>query len=100
MKDNKIFLNSIVTKMVILSSGSIALTTLNAIAQPVSIPPGNSSASSDPALNAGRQIPAKLILKQQSSGFKLIAQHDSHSSHDSHASHDSHSSHASSAHGL
>jgi hypothetical protein len=38
-------------------------------------------------------FPAKLILKQNKHGFKMIAQHDSHSSHSSHSSHASHSSH-------
>jgi hypothetical protein len=44
---------------------------------------------------ATRPLPAKLVLMQTRSGFRMIAQHDSHSSHDSHASHASHASHVS-----
>ena len=47
-----------------------------------------------------KALPPKLTIKQFTTGFKIIAQHDSHtshSSHDSHASHDSHSSHDSHA---
>jgi hypothetical protein len=40
-----------------------------------------------------KPIPAKLVLKQFRSGYKMIAQHDSHTSHSSHSSHDSHASH-------
>jgi hypothetical protein len=45
-----------------------------------------------------KTLPPKLTIKQFRTGFKMIAQHDSHtshSSHDSHASHDSHDSHSS-----
>jgi len=38
-------------------------------------------------------FPAKLVLRQYKSGFKMIAQHDSHASHSSHSSHNSHNSH-------
>lgn len=47
-----------------------------------------------------RTLPPKLTIKQFSTGYTLIAQHDSHtshSSHDSHSWHDSHSSHDSHA---
>jgi hypothetical protein len=44
-----------------------------------------------------RPLPPKLVLKPMGNGYKMIVQHDSHSSHDSHASHDSHSSHDSHA---
>jgi hypothetical protein len=42
-----------------------------------------------------KPLPRKLMLRQTQTGFKMIAQHESHASHDSHASHASHSSHSS-----
>lgn len=42
-----------------------------------------------------RPLAAKLILKQQKVGFKMVASHESHTSHGSHGSHGSHSSHSS-----
>lgn len=69
-----------------------------ASASHASTPPANFSAPLSPNVqttpDGGLKIPAKLILKQKQTGFRMIAQHDSHSSHASHASHSSHSSSA------
>jgi hypothetical protein len=97
MTDTRTFLSRIASKLAVLAGGAVALSAANTPAQPIHLstaPPGESSATTR---TPGFKVPAKLILKQQKSGFGSIAQHDSHDSHDSHASHDSHSSHSSSA---
>jgi hypothetical protein len=98
MSDKNRLLGGITAKLSMLMGGAIAVTGAQASTPPVqgslAEPSNNLTISAE---KVGRDLPAKLTLKQQNNGFKLIAQHDSHSSHSSHASHASHSSHSSRA---
>jgi len=93
MNDKKDFFSGIASKLSILMGGAVLVTGAQASTTPISTVPIESNGIT---MQAGdrKSLPAKLILKQQSAGFKLIAAHGSHSSHASHASHSSHSSRA------
>ena len=94
MKDKKDFFGGITAKLSILMGGALLATGAHAsiTAPNMSAEPNGISMN---AVGTSKPLPAKLTLKQQSAGFKLIAAHGSHSSHASHASHSSHSSRAS-----
>jgi hypothetical protein len=97
MSDNKSFLGGIAKKLSVLMGGAIMVTGAQASVTPASITHTDVSSHTVKAIDAYKPLPAKLTLKQQKSGFALIAQHSSHSSHSSHHSHHSHSSHSSRA---
>lgn len=83
-------------KLAVLLGGGLAilngLPTADAISIDVSLPTAKTELL---AGSATRRLPSKLTIKQFKTGFKMIAQHDSHTSHDSHSSHSSHNSHSS-----
>jgi hypothetical protein len=91
--DKKQFLNGIASKLAVLLGGAVAATGLNA--SPVAAVMPETQTNAVTSVRTPRTLTPKLILKQQSEGFKMIASHDSHSSHSSHSSHASHSSHSS-----
>ena len=92
-------LKGIAAKLSILMGGAVLATTAQATTAPLPTPSlGGIDAKNELSPIASQNLPAQLILKQQRTGFRMIAQHSSHSSHASHASHSSHSSHSSSAH--
>ena len=97
MSDKKAFFSGIASKLAILMGGAVLVTGAQASTNTV---PDASTDANNITLDATglrKPLPAKLTLKQQSNGFKLIAAHGSHSSHSSHGSHGSHSSHSSRA---
>jgi hypothetical protein len=94
MSDKKDFFSGIVTKLSILMGGAVLVTGAQASVTPTSTTPVESNGITVQAVGNRKPLPAKLTLKQQNTGFKLIAAHGSHSSHASHASHSSHSSRA------
>jgi hypothetical protein len=95
MRDKKDFFSGIVSKLTMLMGGAVLLTGAQASATSTPVLSVEPNGISLEAGGAPKPLPAKLILKQQSNGFKLVAQHSSHSSHSSHASHASHASHSS-----
>lgn len=95
MSDRKTFFSAIGRKLSILAGGAAVLTSGSALASLPATPQQATNATASPAVGNLKPLPAKLTLKQQRSGFKMIANHTSHSSHASHASHSSHSSRAS-----
>lgn len=94
MSDKKDFFSGIVSKLSILMGGAVLVTGAQASTTPTSTAQVKANAISAQAVGSRKPLPAKLMLKQQNVGFKLIAAHGSHSSHASHASHSSHSSRA------
>jgi His-Xaa-Ser system protein HxsD len=94
MKDRKDFFSGIASKLSILMGGAVLVTGAQASTTPTLTVPAESNGITMQATGVRKPLPAKLTLKQQSTGFKLIAAHGSHSSHASHASHSSHSSRA------
>ena len=94
MNDKKDFFRGITNKLTILMGGAVLLTGAQASAN-TAMSSTTSDSISVGAIGARKPLPAKLTLKQQTNGFKLVAAHGSHSSHASHASHASHSSRAS-----
>jgi hypothetical protein len=97
MSDKKDFFSGIVSKLSILMGSAVLVTGAQASAAPTSNAQVQANGITVQAVGSHRPLPAKLTLKQQKSGFTLIAQHSSHSSHSSHHSHNSHSSHSSRA---
>jgi hypothetical protein len=97
MNDKKDFFSGIVTKLSILMGGAVLVTGAQASIAPTATTSVESNGITIQAIGNRKPLPPKLTLKQQNTGFKLIAAHDSHSSHASHASHSSHSSHSSRA---
>jgi len=97
MSDKKYFFSGIASKLAILMGGAVLLTGAQASANTPLAPTADANNVTLDATGVRKPLPAKLTLKQQANGFKLIAQHGSHSSHSSHGSHGSHSSHASRA---
>lgn len=87
---SKTFLNSIAGKLAILAGGSIAVSGANAATTATTRDLGLKAQTSEVSTTPANS--AKLVLKQQSTGLTLIAEHSSHSSHASHSSHSSHSS--------
>jgi hypothetical protein len=97
MSDKRDFFSGIASKLAILMGGAVLVTSAQASTNAIpTFSPDTNNITLD-ATGLRKPLPAKLTLKQQSSGFKLIAQHGSHSSHTSHGSHGSHSSHSSRA---
>jgi hypothetical protein len=97
MSDKKDFFSGIVSKLTMLMGGAVLLTGAQASAVSTPVLSAEPNRISLEASGARKPLPAKLTLRQQVNGFKLIAAHGSHSSHASHSSHGSHSSHASRA---
>jgi hypothetical protein len=97
MIDKKKFLSGIIGKVSILMGGAVLVTSAQATMNSGPVASGQSNSMTMQASGTRKPFPEKLTLKQQNSGFRLIAEHSSHSSHASHASHASHSSHASRA---
>jgi len=97
MTDKKDFFSGIISKLSILMGGAVLVSGAQASMTSTSNATVESNGSTIQAVGSSRSLPPKLTLKQQNSGFKLIAAHASHSSHASHASHASHSSHSSRA---
>ncbi len=95
MNDKKDFFSGIASKLSILMGTAVLVTGAQASTSPISTVQAESNDITMQAVGTRKPLPAKLTLKQQSTGFKLIAAHGSHSSHASHASHSSHSSRAS-----
>lgn len=97
MSDRKSFFSGIAGKLSILTGGAVAL--VNGVALPAlpTTTPNDTDVTTLSASGTSKSLPPKLTLKQQKSGFKMIANHVSHSSHSSHSSHASHASHTSSA---
>jgi hypothetical protein len=94
MSDKKDFFSGIVSKLSILMGGAVLVTGAQASTTPNSTAQVEANGITVSAVGSRKPLPAKLTLKQQNSGFKLIAAHGSHHSHASHASHSSHSSRA------
>jgi hypothetical protein len=94
MSDKKDFFSGIVSKLSLLMGGAVLVTGAQASTTTISIAPVESDGITVQALGSRKPLPAKLMLKQQNVGFKMIAAHGSHHSHASHASHSSHSSRA------
>lgn len=85
----------IAAKLSILMGGAVLATTAQATTSLIPTPNhGSLDNMTDFQPSGAKNLPSQLILKQQKTGFKMIAQHSSHSSHASHASHSSHSSSA------
>ena len=97
MSDKKAFFSGIASKLAILMGGAVLVTGAQASTTTMPASSPNANNISLEVAGARKPLPAKLTLKQQSNGFKLIAAHGSHSSHSSHSSHGSHSSHSSRA---
>jgi hypothetical protein len=97
MSENKNFFSGIASKLTILMGGAVLVTGAQASTNMIPTSSQDANSITLDATAMRKPLPAKLTLKQQSSGFKLIAQHGSHSSHSSHGSHGSHSSHSSRA---
>jgi hypothetical protein len=95
MSDKKDFFSGIVSKLSILMGGAVLVAGAQASAKTVSTASVQPNDFTTQAVGGQKPLPAKLILKQQNAGFKLIAAHGSHHSHASHASHSSHASRAS-----
>lgn len=95
MNEKKNFFNGIVTKVSILMGGAVLVTGAQASMTSAPVASAESNSMTMQAVGTRKPLPEKLTLKQQNSGFKLIAEHSSHSSHASHASHSSHASRAS-----
>jgi hypothetical protein len=94
MSEKKDFFSGIASKLTILMGGAVLFAGAQASANTVPVLSTGSNGISLDATSARKPLPAKLTLKQQVNGFKLIAAHGSHSSHASHASHSSHASRA------
>ena len=94
MSDKKDFFSGIVSKLSILMGGAVLVTGAQASMTPTSTALVQANGTAVQGVGSRKPLPAKLTLKQQNSGFKLIAAHGSHHSHASHASHSSHSSRA------
>jgi hypothetical protein len=94
MSDKRDFFSGIVSKLSILMGSAVLVTGAQASMTPASTAPVESNGITVQAIGSRKPLPAKLTLKQQSVGFKLVAAHGSHHSHASHASHSSHSSRA------
>src|ERR1700730_265646 len=97
MSQSKTFLCGIASKLSVLMGGAIVVAGAQASTVPVQTTHIKAPGLNVQVVGANKPLPAKLTLKQQKSGFTLIAQHSSHSSHSSHHSHNSHSSHSSRA---
>jgi len=97
MIDKSKFMARIASKLAILVGGVIAATGTQVPAIASTMTQGNSISGESASRATLKSMPAKLILKQQKQGFRMLASHESHSSHSSHHSHSSHSSHTSSA---
>jgi len=83
MSGKKDFFSGIASKLTILMGGAVLLTgAQGSAATPASLEQNPNTMSAD-AQNVRKPLPAKLTLKQQLSGFKLVAAHGSHSSHSS-----------------
>ena len=95
MSDKKNFFSGIASKLSVLMGGAVLVTGAAASTTQTLPAPTNENSISVKSGAAGKPLPAKLTLKQQNSGFRLIAAHGSHSSHASHGSHASHASRAS-----
>jgi len=95
MSDKKSLFSSIAGKISILMGGAIAITGAQASVVPATTTGIDAQTFAIAAASTRKPLPAKLILKQQKSGYQLVASHQSHSSHHSHSSHSSHSSRAS-----
>ena len=95
MQRKSTLFSGIAAKLSVLVGGAIAVTGAHAYSVSPATPVNDPNELPMLSNNALKTLPPKLILKQQRSGFRMIAQHDSHSSHSSHSSHDSHSSHSS-----
>ena len=78
--DKKAFLNGIAGKLAILVGGAIAATGASATPFTPTAPFLESGTVSSPSAASQRTLAPKLLLKQQGETFKMIAQHDSHSS--------------------
>lgn len=94
MESKRSTLNSITKRLSVLLGGAAVASVSHASAPPVPITVPTAPNLQSPTAAGVFKLPAKLILKQKKTGFRMIAQHDSHSSHASHASHSSHSSSA------
>ena len=94
MSDKKDFFSGIASKLAILMGGAVLLAGGQASANTALAPTADANNMSLDATGARKPLHAKLTLKQQANGFRLIAQHGSHSSHSSHGSHSSHASRA------
>jgi hypothetical protein len=94
MSEKKNFFSGIASKLTILMGGAVLVTGAQASTNMIPTSSQDANSITMDATAMRKPLPAKLTLKQQSSGFKLIAQHGSHSSHGSHGSHSSHSSRA------
>jgi hypothetical protein len=94
----KSILSKVSGKLAVLIGGGLAILNGNPKLDAKIVTPDLSQGITTQALSGLRKtLPAKLTLRQVGDSYKIIAQHESHSSHDSHASHDSHSSHDSHA---
>jgi hypothetical protein len=97
MSNSGKFMARIANKLAILMGGTIAVTGSQIPAFATTSMQVDANNLTTRASGAVKPLAAKLILKQQQGGFKMLAQHSSHSSHSSHHSHSSHSSHSSRA---
>jgi hypothetical protein len=97
MSNNGKFMARIANKLAILMGGAIAITGTQIPAFATTSIQVDASNLTTRASGSVKPLAAKLILKQQQGGFKMLASHHSHSSHASHHSHSSHSSHSSRA---
>ena len=97
MSNRGIFMARIANKLAILVGGAIAVTGTQIPAFATTSMPAGANNLTIRASGGVKLLAAKLILKQQQGGFKMLASHASHSSHSSHHSHSSHSSHSSRA---
>jgi hypothetical protein len=83
MEDRRVrlqtFLTGISRKLALLVGGSLAL----APAMPTTAAASPDQERTQLSNSTARPLPQKLILKQTGAGYKMIAQHDSHSSHSS-----------------
>lgn len=95
MEPRKRLFGGIAAKLSVLMGTAIAVSNAPAYLVPAAASQIDSNELPMLSNSARKSLPPKLILKQQRSGFRMIAQHDSHSSHSSHDSHSSHSSHSS-----
>jgi hypothetical protein len=98
MSNSGKFMARIANKLAILVGGAVAVTgTQIAAFATTSMPVVDANNLTIRTSGGVKALAAKLILKQQQGGFKMLASHASHSSHSSHHSHSSHSSHSSRA---
>jgi hypothetical protein len=90
--DKKSFLKGISAKLSVLMGGALLVQGAQATIIPTETASPSAPTTATSTISGRSPLPAKLTLKQQKNGFKVVAQHDSHSSHSSHSSHASHSS--------